>query len=98
MRQFLEDAERESEKEIGADGSELNVKGTRIDSGEPVQCKGQKTDDENLKVPNKEAIKALRMLLEDFEDRMQYQDEVLDESTSEAEESPQRDIERERER
>ena len=38
MRQFLEDAERESEKEIGADGSELNVKDTRSDSREPGQC------------------------------------------------------------
>ena len=44
------------------------------------------------KVPNKEAMKALRMLFEDFEDRMQCQDEVQDESTSETEESPQETV------
>ena len=70
----------------------LNVKDTRADSTESVPRQGQKADVEDLKAPNKEAIKALRMLCEEFEDRIQYQDEVQDESTSEVEESPQETV------
>ena len=60
MRQLLEDANKESEKETGTCDSELDVKDTRADA-------------EDLKAPNKEAIMALRILSEDFEDRIQYQ-------------------------
>ena len=65
MRQFLEDAEKESEKENGTCDSELNVKDTRADSRESMSHKVQKADAEDLKAPNKEAIMALRMLFED---------------------------------
>ena len=76
MRQFIEDAEKESEKEIGTGVSELNVKDTRCDSNDVSCQEGSTTRD-------KEAIKALKMLFEDFGDRLQYQNEVFDESASE---------------
>ena len=76
MRQFIEDAEKESEKETGISVSELNVKDTRCDSNDVSCQEGSITRD-------KEAIKVLKVLLEDFEDRLQYQNEVFDESTSE---------------
>ena len=41
--------------------------------------------------PDKEVIRALRMLFEDFEDRIQYQEEVLEDSTSEVEEEASRE-------
>ena len=87
MRQFLEDAEKESVKETGTCGSELNVKDTKGDSEEVASNKMQNADDEDSEVLNKEAIMALRMLLEDFEDRVQYQDEEKEDNTSEEEES-----------
>ena len=68
-RQFIEDAEKESEKETGISVSELNVKDTGCQEGSTTR--------------DKEAIKALKLLFEDFEDRLQYQNEVLDESASE---------------
>ena len=77
MRQFIEDAEKDSEKETGTGVSELNVKDTRCDSKDDVSCQ------EGSTTRDKEAIKALKMLFEDFEDRLQYENEVLDESTSE---------------
>ena len=86
LRQFIEDAEKDSEKETGTGVSELNVKDTRSDSRSHVSCQ------EGPKTPNKDVIKALRMLSEDFEDRIQYQDEVSDESASEEEESPQETV------
>ena len=76
MRQFIEDAEKESEKETGTGVSELNVKDTRCDSNDVSCQEGSTTQD-------KEAIKALKVLFEDFEDRLQYQNEVFDESASE---------------
>ena len=92
MRQFLEDAEKESEKETGTYDSELNVKDSRGDMRESMSHKVQKTDVEDPKALNKEEIMTLRMLFEDFEDRIQYQDEVQEESTSEAEESSQEPV------
>ena len=76
MRQFIEDAEKESEKETGISVSELNVKDTGCDSNDVSCQEGSTTRD-------KEAIKALKLLFEDFEDRLQYQNEVFDESASE---------------
>ena len=82
MRQFLEDAEKESEKGTGTCEPELNVKDTKAEA----------EDMEDLKASNNEAIRALRMLFEDFEDRVQYQNEVQEESASEAEETPQETV------
>ena len=82
----MEDAEKDTEKETGTGVSELNVKDTRPDSGDHVSCQ------EGPKTTNKDAVMALRMLYEDFEARIQHQDEVSDESTSEAEESPQETV------
>ena len=62
---------RQSEKEIGADDSELNVKDTRSDRKEPAQHDEQKTGNGHLKFLSKEAIRALRVLSEDFNGRMQ---------------------------
>ena len=76
MRQFIEDAEKESEKETGTGVSELNVKDTRCDSNDASCREGSTTRD-------KEAIKALKMFFESFEDRLQYQNDVFDESASE---------------
>ena len=47
----------------------------------------QEANSENTKASNKEALMALQILLEDFEDRIRYQDEVQEEGMSEAEES-----------
>ena len=81
MRQFIEDAEKDSEKETGTGVSELNVKDTRCDA----RCDGKNdvSCQEGSTTRDKEAIKALKMLFEDFEDRLQYQNEVFDESASE---------------
>ena len=59
MRQFIEDAEKENEKETAAHDTELEV----MDSFTPAQKVG---------VQN-EAIKALRMLFEEFEDQVKCQ-------------------------
>ena len=73
MRQFTE---KESEKETGISVSELNVKDTGCDSNEVSCQEGSITRD-------KEAIKALKVLFEDLEDRLQHPKEVFDESTRE---------------
>ena len=76
MRQFIEDAEKESEKETDTGVSALNVKDARCDSNDASCQEGSTTRD-------KEAIKALKMLFENLEDRLQYQNDVFDESASE---------------
>ena len=73
MRQFIEDAEKENEKEKGGHDTELEA----MDSSASAQKVGAQ----------QEAIKALRMLFEDFEDQFKCQNEVKDESSSESEPS-----------
>ena len=68
MRQFMEDAEKENEKEKGSHDSELEAR----DSSTPAQKTAAQQD----------AIKALRMLLDDFEAQVQYQNEIDEESSS----------------
>ena len=86
VRQFIEDAEKDSEKEADTGASELNVKDTRY------ACRGEASCQEDPRTLDKEAIKALRMLFEDFEDQLQRQNDVSDESASEEEDEtpPQR--------
>ena len=69
MRQFIEDAEKENEKERSAHIIELEA----MDSSISAQKVGAQ----------QEAIKALRMLFEDFEDHVKCQDEVNEERSSE---------------
>ena len=82
MRQFIEDTEKDGEEESGTDVSEVNVKeickvkGTRSDHKHGVSCQ------EGPRTLNKDAIKALRKLIEDFEDQLQCQNEGSDDSTS----------------
>ena len=72
MRQFIEDVEKDGEEESGTGVSELNVK-------EKEMCKvkdtrsDHKCDVSGQKGPrtlNKDAIKALRKLIEDFENQL----------------------------
>ena len=81
MRQFVADVEKDCEEESGVDISELNVKGSHH-----AQDTGFARRHPTL---NQEAIKALRKLIEDFEDQLQCQSEVDEEVTSEEEEPPQ---------
>ena len=75
MRQFIEDAEKDGEEESGTGVSELNVKemrkakDTRADKRHDVSCQ------EGTRTLNKDAIKALRKLFEDFEDQLHCQNE-----------------------
>ena len=76
MRQFVADVadiEKDSEKGTASD-SELNVKGS-------LQVKDTKN---NLRhaTPNKDAIKALRKLIEEFEDQLQCTNEGCEDTTS----------------
>ena len=85
MRQFIEDAEKDGEEESGTGVSELNVKemrqakDTRSDQRHEVSCQ------EGPRTLNKDAIKALRKLFEDFEDQLQCQSEGCDDGTSDEE-------------
>ena len=91
MRQFLEDAEKDSKKETSTCDAELNVKNTDFTRAHEAQT----ADDKLPEVPDKidkEVIRAFRMLFEDFEDRIQYQEEVPEDSTSETEESSQEPV------
>ena len=72
MRQFLEDAEKGNEKETGVEDAEVE----EMDSSATVQ----KED------AQKEAIQALRILFEDFEEQIKHQTDVNDASSSESEE------------
>ena len=98
MRQFLEDAERENEKESGTSGAELKVMDTTAATTdlatEKIDISDPDIQDSHSSVhkgdAQKEAIMALRMLFEDFADQVQYQDEIQEESASESELSPER--------
>ena len=59
MRQFVADVEKDYEEESGVDISELNVKGSH-------HVKGTRPGMRHATL-NKEAMKALRKLIEDFE-------------------------------
>ena len=76
---------KDSEKETGTGASELNVKDTHNVKDTKSDCREEVPCQEGPKTLDKDAIKALRMLFEDFEDQLQYQNEVSDESTSEKE-------------
>ena len=82
MRQFVADVEKDHEEESGTGVSELNVKesrqvkDTRSDQRHEVSCQ------EGPRTLNKDAIKALRKLLEDFEDQLQCQSEGCEDVTS----------------
>ena len=73
-RQFIEDAEKDSEKETGTGVSELNVKDTKSDCRDDVSCQ------EGPRTLDKDAIKALRMLFEDFEDHCSIKMKCLTEA------------------
>ena len=98
MRQFLEDAERENEKETGTCDAELKVMASTADTTdlatEKMDVSDPEINDSHSSVhkgdAQKEAIMALRMLFEDFADQVQYQDEIQEESASETEISPER--------
>ena len=66
MREFVADVEKDNEEESGTGVSELNVKEIR-------QAKDTRSRD---------AIKALRKLIEDFEDQLQCQSEGCEDVTS----------------
>ena len=83
MRQFIEDAEKDSVKETGTGASELNVKDTRNAKDTKSDFRNDVSCQEGPRTLDKDAIKALRMLLDDFENQLQYQNEVLDDSASE---------------
>ena len=95
--QFIEDAEKENEKETGAHDTELeamdSIPLTHKESGAmetgaydaELEAVDAISSAQKVKA-QKEAIKALRMLFEDFEDRVQCQNEVNEGSSSESEE------------
>ena len=74
MRQFVADGEKDHEKESGTGVSELNVK-------ESHQAKDTRPDLRHATL-NKDAIKALRKLMEDFEDQLQCHNEGCEDVTS----------------
>ena len=82
MRQFVTDVDKDNEEESGTGVSELNVKeirqakDTRSDQRHEVSCQ------EGPRTLNKDAIKALRKLIEDFEDQLQCQSEGCEDVTS----------------
>ena len=86
MRQFVVDVEKDYEEESGVGISELNVKGSH-------HVKGTRPDMRHATL-NKEAIKALRKLVEDFEDQLQCQSEVGEDVTCEEgqEEDPPQEL------
>ena len=62
MRRFIEDAEKKREKETGVKDAELEAMDSTMSMGEEGA--------------QKEAIQALRMLFDNFEDQIKHQDEV----------------------
>ena len=81
MRQFIEDAEKDGEEESGTGVSELNVKEIRKVKETRSDRKRDVSGQEGPRTLNKDTIKALRKLLEDFEDQLQCQNEGSDDST-----------------
>ena len=86
MRQFVADVEKDYEEESGTGVSELNVK-------ESSQVKDTRPDLRHATL-NKDAIKALRKLIEDFEDQLQCQSEECEDVTSDEgqEEAPPQEM------
>ena len=74
MRQFVADVEKDYEEESGTGISELNAK-------ESHQVKDTRPELRHATL-NKNAIKALRKLIEDFEDQLQCQSEECEDVTS----------------
>ena len=92
MRQFLEDAEKHSEKETGAHDTELEVTDSTTEKTGAYDPEPEVMDSSTSaqKVDaQREAITALRMLFEDFEDQVKYRDEVSEENSSESEGPPE---------
>ena len=90
MRQFLEDAEQANEKERGAQDTELEVMDSGMDKTSACDPEGVNLSTSTQKVDaEKEAIMALRMLFENFEEQVMHRDEVNEESASESEGSPE---------
>ena len=83
MRQFIEDVEKDGESATG--DSELNVKEMCVvkDTRPEDQC--NMSGQQGHSLLNKDAIKALRRLFEDFESQLQCQNEGCDDSTSDEE-------------
>ena len=88
MRQFVADVadvEKDHEKRTDTSVSELNVKGSHH------QVKDTRTNQRHATL-NKDAIKALRKLIEEFEDQLQCSSECGDTtSDEEQEEDPYRE-------
>ena len=74
MRQFVADVEKDYEEESATGVSELNVK-------ESHQAKDTRPDRRHATL-NKDAIKALQKLIEDFEDQLQCHSEGCEDVTS----------------
>ena len=74
MQQFVADAEKDYEKGTDASVSELNVKGSH-------QVKDTRTNLRHATL-NEDAIKALRKLIEEFEDQLQCLNEGCEDTTS----------------
>ena len=82
MQQFIEKAEKDGEEESGTGVSELNVKEIHKVKDTRFDRKCDVSGQEGPRTLNKDAIKALRKLFEDFEDQLQCQNEESDDSTS----------------
>ena len=74
MRQFIEDAEKENEKEKGSLDAELEAMDSSISA--------QKT------AAQQEAIKGLRVLIEDFEAQIKRQSEIDARTSCDSQEEP----------
>ena len=74
MRQFIEDAEKENEKEKGSLDTELEAMDSSISA--------QRT------AAQQEAIKVLRVLFEDFEAQIKCQSEIDEETSCDSQEEP----------
>ena len=81
-RQFVEDAEQDGEEESGTGVSELNVKEMRKAKGTRSDHNCDVSGQEGPRTLNEGTIKALRTLIEDFENQLQCQN---DDSTSDEE-------------
>ena len=91
MRQFIEDVEKDGEEESGigvseqkeesgTGDSELNVKEMRAEKDTRPDDKCHMSGQQGHRTLNKDAIKALRRLFEDFETQLQYQNEGCDDT------------------
>ena len=94
MRQFVEEAEKDGEEESDTGVSEFNVKEMRKEKDTRSNQRHDVSCQEGPRTVNKDAIKALRKLFEDFEDQLQCQSEGCDDSTSdeEQEEDPPQEM------